>query len=214
MSEDFVSSDVAILDLLRKRERLTVSDLATAMGVTATAVRQRLTRLLGQGYVRRVATRSGRGRPSHEYLLTEQGRSKTGSNFADLAIALWEEIRSIRDPEVRRGLIQRLASRMANYYASQVTGESLAERMESLSELFAEREIPFSVEQDNGLPVLTALACPYPALAEQDRAICGLERAMFEELLGEDVRLTRCRLNGENCCTFEGSPTTVHEIPT
>ena len=76
--------------------------------------------------------------------------------------------------------------------------------MESLAELFAERQVPFSVDQDrNGLPILTALACPYPDLAEKDRSICALERILFSEVLGNSMQLSQCRLDGQNCCRFE-----------
>jgi predicted ArsR family transcriptional regulator len=53
MSEEVLTSDKTILDLLRKRDALTVSELADALGVTATAARQRLTRLLSHGMIRR-----------------------------------------------------------------------------------------------------------------------------------------------------------------
>lgn len=207
MSGQIVPSDVAILDLLRKRDAQSVSELAEAMQVTATAVRQRLTRLMAQGYVERYASKAGRGRPSHSYTLTRAGRRKTGANFADLAVALWQEIREIKDPEVRRGLLQRLSRRLAEMYGDRIEGDTLEEKMQSLVELFAERRIPFSVDDSGQLPVLTALACPYPELAEQDRTVCAMERMMFSELLGEGVRLTSCRLDGEGtCCTFEPAP--------
>ncbi|MBN01642.1 MAG: transcriptional regulator [Planctomycetaceae bacterium] len=204
---DLVPSDVTILDLLRKRRWMSVSDFRDALGVTATAVRQRLTRLMAQGYVRREAIESaGRGRPSHRYELTTEGRRKTGANFGDLAIALWQEMRGITDAEVRRGLLQRLSNRLAELYSSQIQGDSLAERMESLAALFQERQIPFDVRIDeNQLPVLTAHACPYPELAEQDATICAMERMLFSDLLGEPVNLDECRLDGDPCCTFCGS---------
>jgi len=205
MVDDFVSSDLTILDLLRKRESLTVTQLATTMQVTATAVRQRLTRLMAQGYIERTSTRRGRGRPSHRYILTDKGRRKAGSNFADLAVALWEEICSIEDREVRLGLLGRLAKRLAHMYADRVHGHSLVERMEQLAELFAERRIPLDVDEHSLLPVLTAEACPYPELAEQDRSICAMERLLFSELLGREVQLSKCRLDGEACCTFESN---------
>lgn len=207
MSSEIVPSDVAILDLLRKRDTITVSELAKILEVTATAVRQRLTRLMAQGYVQRTATKAGRGRPSHHYVLTNAGRRKTGANFADLAMALWEEIRAIQDVEVRRGLLQRISRRLSDLYAGQVRGETLAEKMESLAELFAERKVPFSVEQSaEGLPILHALACPYPELAEKDRTICAMEKILFSDLLGRSLSLSRCRLDGESCCTFEVRP--------
>jgi len=197
------SSDVALLDLLRKNGPLSIAQLKLPMQVTTTAVRQRLVRLLAQGDIERHTERISRGRPVHRYGLTEKGRRRSGANFADLAIALWQEIREIKDPEVRRGLLQRLSKRLATQYASQIQGETVEQRMESLAELFRERQIPFEVNHANELPLLRATACPYPDLAEQDRTVCSMERMMFSELLGADVRLSDCRLDGHNCCTFE-----------
>jgi predicted ArsR family transcriptional regulator len=200
-----VPSDRTVLDLLRQRDGMTIADFQAALGVTATAVRQRLNRLLDQGLVekRKDPAASGRGRPHHCYGLTRAGERKTGANFADLAAALWQELRAIEDPTVRRGLIERISRRMAAVYHDHVSGTSVAERMRSLAELFGERQLPFAVEQVEGeLPVLTALACPYPDLAEKDRTVCAMERMMFSEVLGSRVTLDQCRLDGDRCCTF------------
>ena len=202
MSTATETSDAAILELLRQGP-LGISQLAEATSVTSTAVRQRLNRLMGQGLVEREIARASRGRPSHRYSLSDKGRRQRGSNFDDLAMALWKEVRSIADPEIRRGLLGRISGQLAGMYAGQVRGSTTAERMRSVQGLFAERNVPFEVEQNGSLPVLTALACPYPQLAEQDRGICALERMLFTELLGENVRLTDCRLDGGNCCRFE-----------
>jgi predicted transcriptional regulator len=128
--QDIVPSDVAILDLLRKQDGLTIIQLSEAMQVTATAVRQRLTRLMAQGYVERMTCREGRGRPSHQYLLTSKGRRKTGANFADLAVALWQEIRAIKDADVRTGLLRRISGRLAAIYGSQIQGDTLEEALQ------------------------------------------------------------------------------------
>ena len=182
---------------------MSVNRLAKLTGVTATAVRQRLNRLMEKGLIQRVLSRAGRGRPSYRYELTEKGLRQTGANFADLCIALWEEVRLISDPEVRQGLVRRLAARMAAKYSDDVHGLTKLDRMRSLSELLSKREIPLSVDESGDLPVLQAEFCPYPDLAEADREICSLERLMYEELIGEDLRLTGCRLDGAECCTFQ-----------
>ncbi len=197
------SSDASILDLLRQFGPLGVTDLAHRMGVTATAVRQRLTRLMSRDLIQRTAQRAGRGRPSHRYWLTKKGQRDTGTNYGDLASVLWKEMRAIQDPQVRRGLLQRIATGMATAYESQSEGRTLTERMQSLSGLMGERNIPFAVDESGELPVLTALACPYPDLAEQDRGVCAMERMLFSEVLGQSVKLTDCRLDGATCCTFE-----------
>jgi predicted ArsR family transcriptional regulator len=175
------------------------------MRVTPTAVRQRLVRLMAAGLVDRELARAGRGRPSHRYALTPKGRRQTGSNFVDLTLALWKEVRAIDDPEIRRGLLQRVAKSMAEMYDAQTTGLTTAERMRAVKRIFDERDVPFDVDESGPLPVLTAVACPYPELAEQDRGICALERMMFSELVGDSLRLSDCRLDGDECCRFETS---------
>ncbi len=122
MTAESLPSDSALFDVMRERGSLSIGDLAELLGVTATAVRQRVNRLMGQGLVRRSLVRSGRGRPSHQYELTTLGRRQAGANFTDLAIVLWQELREIKDPEVRRGLLERVSRRLADNYVCEVQG--------------------------------------------------------------------------------------------
>lgn len=196
------TSDAEVLQLLRSTGPMGVRELALMTRVTPTAVRERLARLLAQGLVRREPVRGGRGRPRHRYELTEQGLRLTGSNFMDLATAMWREISAIEDPELRRMLLWKVVRALASRYGQEVRGDTVEERMQAISQLLAERRVPFSVEQSGDVPVLLAHACPYPNLANQDRTICALERVLFSELLHEDIRLAQCRLDGAPCCQF------------
>lgn len=204
MTAESLPSDTALFDVMRERGSLSIGDLAQSLGVTATAVRQRVNRLMGQGLVRRSLVRSGRGRPSHQYELTTLGRRQAGSNFADLAIVLWQELREIKDPETRRGLLERISRRLAEKYLVDIQAGSLEERMRGLADLFRARRVPVEIEKNaDGLPVINARACPYPEVAEQDRSICAMERMLFSELAGETLKLAECRLDGDACCRFE-----------
>jgi DeoR family transcriptional regulator, suf operon transcriptional repressor len=203
MSVQAPHSDADLLDLLRIAGPLRVTEMAEAMEVTATAVRQRLVRLLSRGYIQRETVRTGRGRPRHNYWLTDKGLRQTGSNFTDLAMALWKEVRSIDDREVKRDVLRRIARALAAGYAGQIKGETPAERMESLRDLLAQRRIPVTVDQSPGKTMLTTHACPYPALADHDRGVCAMEQMLFSELLGTDVTLTSCRLDGQPECQFQ-----------
>jgi predicted ArsR family transcriptional regulator len=190
---------------MRREGAVTIAALVAEMGVTATAVRQRLQRLMAEGLIRRQTERQSRGRPNHRYSLTEKGERAAGTNFADMAIVLWEEVKSVEDPDVRRGLLKRIASRLVERYRDRLTGATLGERMSGVARLMGEREIPFEVDSSGELPVLTALVCPYPELAKVDRGVCTMEKLMLSEMLGENVRLSECRLDGANCCTFTPS---------
>jgi predicted ArsR family transcriptional regulator len=196
-----------MLDFMRREGAVTISSLVREMGVTATAVRQRLQRLMADGLIERRTERKTRGRPNHRYSLTEKGERSAGTNFADMAVVLWEEIKSVPDPEARRGLLKRIADRLVERYRGDVSGDTLKDRMKSLSRLMAERDVPFEVKASPELPVLTALACPYPDLAKLDRSVCTMEKLMLSEILGENMRLSECRLDGANCCTFTPSGT-------
>jgi predicted ArsR family transcriptional regulator len=203
MSIESPTSDSDFLDLLRAIGPLSVAELAVAMEVTPTAVRQRLTRMMSQGVLQREAQRKGRGRPLHRYTLTDKGLRLTGSNFTDLATTLWTEIRSIDNPEFRREMLRRIAHAMASKYSAQVEGTTPAERLRSLADLLAKRRISVTVDDTNSHPSLNTHSCPYPTLAEQDQSICSMERMMFTELVGEDVQLTQCRLDGDPQCRFQ-----------
>jgi predicted ArsR family transcriptional regulator len=202
MSTQTETSDQAMLNLMRRNGAVTISALVAEMGVTATAVRQRLQRLMASGLVERHTERKERGRPNHRYSLTEKGERSGGNNFADMAVVLWEEIKSVDDPAIRRGLLKRIADRFVAKYRDRVAGDTLEQRMGTLAETMREREIPFSVNTSGALPVLSALACPYPELAKADRSVCTMEKLMLSEILGNNMRLSECRLDGANCCTF------------
>ena len=64
---DFRDSDAAVVDLLRGDTSLGISDLAERLGVTATAVRQRLDRLMRTGLVERTTVAKPRGRHLRQY---------------------------------------------------------------------------------------------------------------------------------------------------
>jgi DeoR family transcriptional regulator, suf operon transcriptional repressor len=211
------ASDSALVELLRKNGKTGVGELASTLRVTATAVRQRLERLMREGIVAREVVvnsvdggSSGarrRGRPAHVYGLTEKGERTGGDNFRDLAVVLWSEIRRVESPEVRRGLLSRVGSAMAELYGEQVADGTLNERLDQVVGLFRERQITcgveYSTEPDGSqLAILTSHVCPYPEIAEIDRGICASERLMLQDLLGARVSLATCRLDGADCCRF------------
>ena len=148
------------------------------------------------GLVERQTARIGRGRPNHRYSLTEKGEQSAGNNFADMASVLWDEIKSVEDPAIRRGLLKRIADRFVERYRNDVSGNTLSERMTALAGIMGERQIPFTVDESHALPILSALACPYPELAKADRGVCTMEKLMLSEILGESMRLSQCRLDG------------------
>ena len=203
--------DQFVLDLLRREEGLSVTDLMERLEVTATAIRQRLDRLEESGLIERRKQSVGRGRPSFNYFLTGKGARQAGVTYNDLAIALWNEIKLIDSPEVKKTLMGRVSERMGGTFRELLSGGPLEDRMLMMAGLLSDRRIPTCMTHGYGLPVLEVQACPYPDLvgSEHDRSVCNLETKVLSTALGQEMELSQCRLDGHSCCQFKPTVTVI-----
>src|SRR4051794_7408300 len=205
-------SDKELLDYIRRRGPLTVVEMSELLRVTGTAVRNRLARLVATGLVERRTEHGGRGRPKHRYQVSALAHKRLGQNYAELALALWEEMMTaVADRKLRRSLFTRLTDRLAEVYRAKVNGPEWEGRLVQLTAVLHDRGVEAEVAHDSaGLaPVLRQHSCPYYELAEVDRAICALERKMFEKVLGRGLKLSQCRLDGDRSCDFQAKPIVI-----
>lgn len=202
MRTEIDSNDRQFLDELHRLGAASVHELGDQLGVTATAVRQRLVRLEGSGFISRRAVREGRGRPHHVYEVTPVGLRELGDNYSDLAVILWRELHQIEEPEVRRRVLERIKDALTRRYGQSMAGQSLSARFAQLGDALAQHGFHVEVEQDGRLPILRENNCPYLELATHDPRICELEHAVFEEVLGTKIERTQCCLEGHHCCEF------------
>ena len=89
------STRMEILELLRRRQAASAEEISGEMGITPNAVRQHLTNLERDGYVRSEPVRHKRGRPSLLFSLTDRADAAFPKRYGTSA---WE-YRSTR-PEV------------------------------------------------------------------------------------------------------------------
>lgn len=219
-SHELRSVDRDLLRVLRGSESVGIGELTETLGVTATAVRQRIERLLQLGLIERQKVVAGRGRPTYQYRLTLNGYRQAGANATALAEAMWEEILAIKDAHVRDQVIAAIGSRLGREYALQLGSDDVGEvsfedRMKKLSQILAQRQIDNQVVALGELPVLDIGVCPFPSLTDtsEDRAMCRLEEQMISEALGQPVHLSSCRLDGDSCCQFSTDSKSVGQDP-
>lgn len=200
------NSDLKVLELLRQFGSLGISELVDKLGVTTTAVRQRMDRLLVKQWVERREEKAARGRPGYRFALTDRGQRMLGNNLSDLASVLWQEINQIDDSQVRNSLLQKIANRLAGLYGGAVEGGDPAERLAMVVQNLRANQLPVSLEKtDNSrLPVLQFNGCPYPDLSRDDHGICEVETSMLTAMAGVPIRLRECRCDSATgCCTYE-----------
>lgn len=219
--------DLQLLQALGESRPMGIAELTSVLGVTATAVRQRIERLLAAGLIQRQKQTHGRGRPSYTYRLTQRGRWYAGADATELVEVMWQEIVNLPAGDVRSRLLNGIARRLAQQLAPQPpsdecsTGprqhqrspavpaaDDLAETMRRIGEELWQRSIVVRVDVISSppawLPVLDVPCCPYPALrdATDDRSLCELEQRVLSEALGRPVHLASCLLDGDRSCRF------------
>lgn len=184
---------------------LTVHQLTAELGVTQTAVRQRLERLIELGLIERHKHGIGRGRPQFCYYLTKLGSRYAAASYADLATALWHELMDLPNPQQRNRVLRRVAKRMGDSLDVQLPeSASVNERMTATVDALSKRKIAAKLIRRGKLPVLEVHSCPYPEITDETdgRHMCEMEQEMLSEAVGQPMQLDCCRLDGHDHCQF------------
>jgi predicted ArsR family transcriptional regulator len=82
--------DREILEHLHQSDGVDVQSLCDLLGVTRTAIRQRIARLEACGLVLSDLQGQSRGRPRNVYRVTAEGLHALGQNYRQLAVVLWD----------------------------------------------------------------------------------------------------------------------------
>ena len=192
-----------ILEVIQRKGAATIKELEDVLGVTTTAVRQQLQALQADGYVERTRVHAGVGRPHHAYSMTPKAHELFSCHCDDLALSLLEEVFALEGKERAALLLDRVGSRLAERYAPMVRSGRLKERVSQLAEaLYARGVLTDVVQEANDVFILQTYNCPYHELAHEHRDICDMDEKFMREVLGSDVNLHKCMMDGHHSCSF------------
>jgi predicted ArsR family transcriptional regulator len=201
--QDKSSPTWQIIEYLQRQHTATIKDLEQLLGVTTTAVRQHLRTLQVEGYVDRTTVHSGVGRPHHAYVMTEAARGLFNCHCDDLALTMLEEMFEMVGPEHVSVLLNRVSNRLADRYAGSVTAQALNRRVEQMAGVLNRQGVLTDVlAQDDNTIILKTYNCPYHELAQEHRQICDMDQDMLQKVLGSDVSLSACIMDGDTGCSF------------
>jgi predicted ArsR family transcriptional regulator len=191
-----------ILEYLQRHGRGTVKELGTLLGLTSTGIRQHLTVLERDGLVEAHEERGRVGRPTLVYTLTDKADSLFPKTYDLLAGVLLEEIRSSEGNEKLHQVLQRVAHRLAAPYQERVQGKDMQGRVQETAAILEEQGCVAEWQETGGEYFIDEFSCPFPKIAERDRAVCALHVEFVRVLTGGDTRLTRSLMRGERACTY------------
>jgi predicted ArsR family transcriptional regulator len=188
---------------------MTVADLVDNLGVTTTAVRQHVNRLLAEGWLVRTRRRGGQGRPADVFTTSEQAKRLFAGWSDEFSKLLIEEIAEVEGPVRSREILQAVGRRMAEQGRRFVGEGPPVERLRRLADLLSQEGV---LAETNGSPDdlrLRVFACPYRGVAHEHREVCEMERETFSELVGGAVQRHQCMLDGHERCEFSLSSQAV-----
>jgi predicted ArsR family transcriptional regulator len=196
-----------IIEYLQRQGSATIKELEDLLGVTTTAVRQHLTTLQAEGYIERRVVHSGVGRPHHAYFTTSKVQELFACQCDDLALTLLQEVFLLEGQARALQLLDRVGTRLAGRYAPSVRSSLLQQRVTELAgSLNGNGVLADARLQEDETILLRTYNCPFHELAHEHREICEMDTNMMRKVLGSEVSLSACMLDGHAGCTFVVRP--------
>jgi predicted ArsR family transcriptional regulator len=191
--------------LLRNKRGATIDEIARAIGVTRTAVRQHLASLMQESLVAAGDTRPTGGRPERLFVLTPLGREefpRRYSWFAQLLIEAIEREHGKAGLRVRLGRIA--AAVVAGIRQGVPAAGSRRQKVEALSALMDELGYDARTARDlEGAPTIEADNCVFHELAAKNPEVCQFDLALLSGYTGSKVTLHECMARGGHVCRFQ-----------
>jgi DeoR family suf operon transcriptional repressor len=213
ISPDQNSPPWQILEYLQRNPSATIKDFEVLLGVTTTAVRQHLNALQASGYLDRREERSGVGRPHYIYVGTDAARELFACRCDVLALTMLQEMYGMVGAEQIGTLLKRVGVRLAERYEESVKATGLQHRVEEMAGALGRQGVLTDVSADESNTIaLKMYNCPYHDLAIEHREICEMDQLMLQQVLGAEVSLDDCIMDGHASCSFEIKQSSLAEL--
>jgi DeoR family suf operon transcriptional repressor len=200
----------AILNLLKRQGPLDASEVATALSLTAAAVRQQLSRLEDDGLLQhQQAALEGprRGRRRHLYELTAAAEALYPKRYGDLTTELLGYLGGPDAARVDELFEQRRRRRVAGALP-RTSGLSFDEQVRALTSILDEDGYLAEAERlPDGSWRITEHNCAILTVAHGFSQACTSELAFIREALpGADVHRVAHIMDGAHVCAYLVSP--------
>lgn len=199
-----------ILELLQRRPRLTVEELAQTLGLSPATVRRHLDILQRDRLVSYTLARRKPGRPQHLYALTEAGQEALPKGYHRLLTQLLRQLALMSQggllPGNGEGLVEflffRMSQEVADRHREKFTRKPPEERLGALLEILGEEEFAPEVEEDRGEVHICLHNCPFRLAARANPSVCSYDYHLIATVLGTAVSRAQCIAHGDARCTY------------
>lgn len=203
----FGESSRDILLALKKRGEARADELARAVGITPSGVRQHLLSLRAAGFVAHRAVQAGPGRPRYVYCLTALAEELFPKTYGQLTTELLGDLEE-EDPEILQRIFQRRRRRRVQLARTRLAGKSFGERVAELARILDEDGYLADFEKrSDGTYLIIEHNCAIWDVAAKYALACSTEFEFLRQVLPE-ARIERVahRVAGAYTCAYEIRP--------
>ena len=191
-----------ILQTLLRKPRITINEIAEAVGINAISVRHHLSNLEKEGLIASEEERHGVGRPRLVYSLTEDGMERFPTKYLRLTTRLLAQMKETMPAPAVAQLFNQVAEEMASDYADQVKDMSMEERLEFIKDLLAQEGFTVEWEKKGGEYQIHEISCPYYQIGIAHPEVCTVDQTLISKMLAVPANKVQCILNGGSHCTY------------
>src|SRR5688572_30645056 len=184
-----------------QRGGLTADGIASALGLTAAAVRAHITAMQRDGIVRRAGQRPGATRPSQVFELTPEVEQLLSGAYLPLLIELVRQSAARLKSQQFNELMRSTGRGLAVALPRTASKESFATRVAAVGALMNDQfGSTMRVERTNGHFTLKGYGCPLAALTGNHPAVCLAIESLIGEVLDANVEECCDRAQRPQCC--------------
>ncbi|MBK8816531.1 MAG: ArsR family transcriptional regulator [Methylococcaceae bacterium] len=193
--------------LLENKNGLNIEELTHYLKISRAAVQQHFSILEKEGLIKKHRRIKTLGRPSMNYVLTNEGLAHFPKRYSLISNLILEQLNHDLTPEQRKVFMQKLGKKLAEKYKTLVAGKNHTERAEILVDLM--QDLGFEARMKHHLEnhgvEIHAYNCIYHDVAQQFQEVCTLDETFLSELMNKKIKMHRCMAKGDDVCCFKSN---------
>lgn len=197
-----------LLDHIKRKGTLSIDKAVECTGLAKTTLREHFLQLERNGDIQREYIRSGPGRPSLQYHLTQKGNDLYPSYESELIRDLLGFLKDKGDEHTIELFFEGFWNKRlhkARRLMDEASEMNAEQRLEALRGML-EREgfMPeFKFDDGGRLLVVKACNCPFREVVKETRLPCKLEALFYRKLFNDNAERTTHIASGDYSCTYE-----------
>lgn len=204
----FTGSKKELIDLIKRNGTVSIDEAVEQMELAKTTLREHLLQLERDGYIQREYLRSGPGRPSLQYQLTQKGNSLFPSSESALIRELLRYLKDGEEDEILEDFFEvfwddrfeKAQERMDN-----TSDKHIQSRVEELAHMLEEEGFmpEFDLDKETDTLTVKECNCPFSEVVKETKLPCKLEAMFYKKLFNEKAERTTHIGSGDHACTYD-----------